>query len=51
MPPDAPILTVSALSKQFRGVLAVSDVSFTVTAGEIMGLIGPNGRARPPPSI
>jgi branched-chain amino acid transport system ATP-binding protein len=46
MPPDAPILTVSALSKQFRGVLAVSDVSFSVTPGEIMGLIGPNGAGK-----
>ena len=46
MPRDAPILTVSSLSKQFRGVLAVSDVSFSVTSGEIMGLIGPNGAGK-----
>jgi len=43
---DAPLLTVSGLSKRFNGVHAVSEVSFTVASGEILGLIGPNGAGK-----
>ncbi len=32
--------------KQFGGLRAVSDVSFTLRAGEILGLIGPNGAGK-----
>jgi branched-chain amino acid transport system ATP-binding protein len=41
-----PILSVQGVSKAFGGLLAVSDVSFTVHPGEIMGLIGPNGAGK-----
>jgi len=39
-------LVVSGISKQFSGVKAVSDVSFTVKPGEVHGLVGPNGAGK-----
>ena len=36
-------LEVEALFKRFGGLVAVKDISFSVAAGEILGLIGPNG--------
>ncbi len=41
-----PLLTVSGLSKSFRGLKAVADVSFTVGDKEILALIGPNGAGK-----
>ena len=38
-----PILQVDNLSKQFDGLVAVNDLSFSIESGEIRGLIGPNG--------
>lgn len=40
------LLTVHGLTKQFGGVLAVSDVSFEVKKGEIVAVIGPNGAGK-----
>jgi len=40
------LLEVRGVSKRFGGLLAVSDVSFTLNQGEILGLIGPNGAGK-----
>lgn len=40
------MLTLSGISKQFPGVRALDDVSFTVRAGEIHALCGENGAGK-----
>ena len=41
-----PILQLKDVGKAFGGVKAVNQVSFEVSAGEIVGLIGPNGAGK-----
>jgi ABC-type branched-subunit amino acid transport system ATPase component/ABC-type branched-subunit amino acid transport system permease subunit len=44
---DAPLrLTVRSVRKEFGGVVALDDVSFTVARGEIVGFVGPNGAGK-----
>ena len=40
------MLSVENLTKFYRTTLAVSDMSFTVNDGEILGLLGPNGAGK-----
>ena len=40
------LLVVESLSKNFGGLRAVSNLSFTVPEGSIVGLIGPNGAGK-----
>jgi branched-chain amino acid transport system ATP-binding protein len=47
MSPDTkPILQVSQLVKRFGGFQALGGLSFHVAAGEILGLVGPNGSGK-----
>src|ERR1700733_4600709 len=43
---DAPILDVRDVSLSFRGVKALSELSFSVARREICALIGPNGAGK-----
>ena len=40
------LLSVEAVSKRFRGLLAVDNVSFRVAQGSIFAVIGPNGAGK-----
>jgi ABC-2 type transport system ATP-binding protein len=40
------MIEVSGLTKHYAGHTAVSDMSFTVARGEIVGLLGPNGAGK-----
>lgn len=40
------LLSVTKLTKEFGGLRAVADLSFTLKSGEILGLIGPNGAGK-----
>jgi branched-chain amino acid transport system permease protein len=44
--PGERILEARAARKQFGGLVAVSDLSFEMSSGEILGLIGPNGAGK-----
>ena len=43
---SGPILQASGLTKRYGGVVANSDIDFTVNHGELRGIIGPNGAGK-----
>lgn len=46
METGTPIILTDGLSKRFKGVYAVSEVSFFVQPGDVFGLLGPNGAGK-----
>jgi simple sugar transport system ATP-binding protein len=42
----SPLLEMRTITKEYRGVAAVKDVSFTLEAGEIHALVGENGAGK-----
>src|SRR5258707_3992530 len=43
---DDSMIEVTNLTKRYAGHTAVSNISFTVERGEIVGLLGPNGAGK-----
>lgn len=43
---DSPLLEISNLTKSYSGITVLDDVSFTVEAASILGLIGENGAGK-----
>ncbi len=41
-----PILRVERLTKRFRGLVAIDDISFAIEPGSITSIIGPNGAGK-----
>ncbi|TDA68703.1 MAG: ATP-binding cassette domain-containing protein [Clostridia bacterium] len=43
---NTPIIAAENLRREFGHFVAVNNVSFTVEAGEVFGLLGPNGTGK-----
>jgi ABC-type branched-subunit amino acid transport system ATPase component len=41
-----PLVRVTGLTKTYREIVALQDVSLSVREGEVLGLIGPNGAGK-----
>ena len=40
------MIEINGLTKRYRDLVAVNDISFSVAAGEIVGFLGPNGAGK-----
>lgn len=45
-PPGDNVIQVKNLTRKFKQLVAVDDVSFNVGKGEIFGFLGPNGAGK-----
>ena len=43
---DGPAVMVASLTKRFRDVVAVDDLSFSISRGSVTGFLGPNGAGK-----
>ena len=41
-----PVVEIQGLTKRFRALTAVDDISFSVERGEVLGFLGPNGAGK-----
>jgi ABC-type multidrug transport system ATPase subunit len=44
--PDENIIEITSLTKRFKEVLAVDDLSFSIQRGDVFGFLGPNGAGK-----
>jgi simple sugar transport system ATP-binding protein len=44
--PEAPLLKLEKIGKEYFGTRVLADVSFTLNRGEILGLVGENGAGK-----
>ena len=40
------LIEIEGLGKRFAEVVAVDDISFSVSRGEVLGFLGPNGAGK-----
>jgi ABC-2 type transport system ATP-binding protein len=45
-PHRGPVVSISTLTKRYRDVVAVDDVTFSLDAGTVTGFLGPNGAGK-----
>ena len=45
---SSPLLQLESVTMQFGGLRCISDFSFSVDDGQLVGLIGPNGAGKQP---